>query len=125
MPGDPIDRAYLEIDGDQIYCDSIDIEPEDDSEFVTAMTKDNEPIGVSMGNRRYRIRADITVREDEDVDLHQLWEDKENVPAGVEFESGKTWEFSNGYVSKPGISARHGEKATWSLELLCYGLQIS
>ena len=125
MAGDIIDRAYLEIDGDQVHCDSIDIDPEDDSEFVTAMTPSNDPLGVSMGNRRYRLRADVTVREDEDVDFHQLWEEKESIPVGVEFESGVTWEFSEGYISKPGIAARHGEACKWSIEILAFGLQIS
>ncbi len=125
MAGDPIDRAYLEIDGDQVFCDSISTDPEDDSDFVTAMTKDNQPIGVSHGNLRHRLTAEMSVREDEDVNFHRLLEDKSNVPVSIEYENGETWDWSNGVISKVGMAARHGEKVTRSVDILAWGLQIS
>jgi hypothetical protein len=125
MAGDPIVNAFLEVDGDQIELDSVEIKPEDDAQFVTAMTRSGEPIGVSSGNRRYTITAEATIREDEDVDLHDLWESKSNVPTDVEFENGDTWAFSNGRISNPTPKANHGEPAKWSFDILCWGLQIS
>lgn len=125
MAGKSIDRAYLEVDGTRIICDSIDIDPEDDTDFVTGMTTDNEPLGIRSGNRRYDVRAEVTMNDDEDVDFHLLWQDKDNIPVSVEFEGGVTWAWSNGVISKPGLGARHGEKVTWSLELKCWGLQVS
>ncbi|HHE72818.1 MAG TPA: hypothetical protein ENL34_11125 [Chloroflexi bacterium] len=125
MPNKVIDRGYLNIDGDQVLCDSIDIDPEDDSEFAMAMTPDGEPLGVVSGSRRYRVRADVTMRADEAVDFHQLWVDKTSVPTEVQYEGGVTWAFSEGVISKPGNQSSHGEKAKWSIELLCWGLQIS
>jgi hypothetical protein len=84
----PIDRAYLDIDGINVACDSIDIEPEDDTDFVTAMTKDNEPIGTKSGNRRFSVSAKVTMTDDEEVDFEALWEEKTNVKVNVEFEGG-------------------------------------
>jgi hypothetical protein len=121
----PIDRAYLEVDGEQILCDSINIDPEDDTDFVTAMTPSNSPLGFKHGNKRYNITTDVTMSDDEDVDFHDLWFEKTNVPVEIEYEGGTTWSFGKGVISKPGVASTHGEKTTWSLELKCYDLAIS
>jgi hypothetical protein len=120
-----VTRAYLEIDGEQVICDTIDIDPENDSDFVTSMTTDNEPLDVVSGNRRHRVRAEVKLRQDMDVDFHQIWEDEDNVPVEVELEGGDIYAFSYGRIASPSISARHGEAATVSLEILCWGLQKS
>lgn len=120
-----IDRAYLEIDGTSVYCDSIDIDPEDDTDFVTAMTPDNEPLGTKSGNRRFSVSAKVTMMEDEDVDFDDLWETKSNVKVNVIYEGGTTHSFGRGVVSKPGVSANHGDKTTRNIELKCWQRVIS
>jgi len=120
-----IDRAYLEIDGDQLVCDSITIKATDGAQHITAMTPDNEPIGISRGNRQYSVSAELTMRDDEAVDFHQLWVDREEITVEVQFEGGVTWAWQTCELSEPGLSAKHGDKVSWSLELLCRGLQIS
>jgi hypothetical protein len=80
---------------------------------------------VTYGNKRYKIAADCTMTDEEDVDFHQLWSDKENVPVEVQYQDGTTWAFNNGVFSKVALASKHGEKTTWSLEILCWGLQIS
>ena len=121
----PIDRAYLDIDGTNVACDSIDIEPEDDTDFVTAMTKDNEPIGTKSGNRRYNVTCKVTMTDDEEVDFEALWEEKTNVKVNVEFEGGTYWTFGKGVIAKSGIAAAHGDKTTRNLDLKCWQRVIS
>jgi hypothetical protein len=125
--GDPIDRAYLEVDGEQVYCESIDIDLDDKTDWVDAMTKDNEPLGVVSGNRHGEIKATLAVREDDedDIDWIDLWEKKTNVTVVVEFENGRTFSFAKGVVSKPSEGAKHGDKATRQVELKCWNLVVS
>jgi hypothetical protein len=120
-----IDRAYLEIDGDQIYMDNIDIKMSDGTKMVTAMTPDNEPIGVVSGNREYAVSGDCTMQAEDAVDFHQLWVDKDEVPLEVQFEGGVTWAWDKAVMAAPGVKASHGDKVTWTIEMLCRGLQIS
>lgn len=125
--GDPIDRAYLEVDGEQVFCESIDPDFDDKTEWVDAMTKDGEPLGVVSGNRHATVKASIAMREDEedDIDWIDLWEKKTNVPVSIEFQNGRTFSFAKAVVSKPSTSSKHGDKTTWSVELMCWQLVVS
>ena len=123
--GDPIDRAYLEIDSTQVFCESIDPDFDDKTEWVDAMTKDNQPLGVVRGNQHGEIKATIAMLEGEEVDFIDLWEKKTNIPVTIEYQEGATLSFGKGVLSKPGISSKHGDKTTWSIELKCWNLVVS
>lgn len=125
MAGDIIDRAYLDIDGAQVFCDSIDIEPENDSDWVTAMTPDNNPLGVRGGNDRFGVSADITMRETEEVNFDSLWQERTIVKIMVEFEGGSVHTYQKAVVTKSGTAAKHGEEVKRSIELNAWDRIIS
>lgn len=125
MAGDVIDRAYFEIDGKQVYCDSIEEDPEDDTDFVTAMTPNNDPIGFRSGNLRYNLSAEVTMLAAEQVDFDKLWTAKRIVKAKVIFEGGKVHAYNKVVVAKPGTAAKHGEEVKRSIECKAYGRVVS
>jgi hypothetical protein len=125
--GDPIDRAYLEIDGVQLSCEDIDIKFDDGTQWVEAMTRDNLPLGVVRGNQKAEVSATVAMREDEedDIDLIDLYEKKTNVAVSVEFQNGRTISFGKGVVSAPNPSSKHGDKATYKVDLKCWEMTVS
>jgi len=125
--GDPIDRAYLEIDGVQLSCEDIDIKFVDGTQWVEAMTRDNLPLGVVRGNQKAEVTASIAMREDEadDIDLVDIWEKGTNVAVSIEFQNGRTISFGKGVISAPNPSGKHGDKATWKVDLKCWELTVS
>lgn len=125
MAGDIIDRAYLDVDGEQVFCDSIDIDPENQSDFVNAMTPNNEPLGIRSGNEQFDVKADVTMRATEEVDFDDHWHKKTIVKIMVNFEGGKTHSFGKAVVTKPGIAAKVGEEVKRSIELKAWSRIIS
>lgn len=125
--GDPISRAFLTVNGKKVVCESIEMDPDDGTEFVEAMTEDNEPLGVSHGNLKNTITAEIPMREGDtaDVDFDDLQETKSNVVTTVEFRSGRIHTFQKGVVAKHAPSSRVGEKVTRSVELKVWRRVIS
>ena len=120
-----IDRAYLEIEGDQILCESVGIDMEDGSAFVEAMTPDNEPLGFSRGNRKYTVTADVTMDESDPVDFHQIWADGDEFTAEVQYEGGLTYAWNRCILTSLSTKSQTGDKTTYSLSMLCMGLQVS
>jgi hypothetical protein len=125
--GDPIDRAYLEINGVQVTCESIDVDPDDKTEWVEAMTRDNYPLGVVRGNMKAEVKATIAMREAEadDIDILELWEKKTNVPVSIEYQNGRTISFGKGVVAKPAISSKHGSATNETLDMKCWEMTVS
>lgn len=125
--GDVIDRAYISFNGKKIVAESIDIELDDGTKLVEAMTKDREPIGFASGNMKATVKADLAMREDDqdDVDFHRLWSKQTNVSVTVEFEGGQSWTWNKGRIMKPSISAKTGDQAKRSVEIQAYQLSVS
>lgn len=122
--GDPIDRSYLDLAGIDVSCDSIDPDFDDSTDWVKAMTRNNEPLGLKSGNRTCDCKVDVTMREGE-INFLKIWKDKTNVPCTIEYESGRSFSFSKGRIGKPSISAREGEKVTWSFDMKLWMLSIT
>lgn len=120
--GDIIDRAYISFNGKTLVADSIDVELDDGTKLVEAMTRDREPIGFSSGNMRATIKADIAMTEDDvdDVDFTRLWSKQTNVSVTVEFENGQTYTWNKGRIVKPSIQAKQGDHSKRTVEIVAY-----
>jgi len=125
--GDPISRAFVNVNGKTAVAESVEIDPDDSTEFVEGMTEDNEPLGVSHGNMKTTITLEIPMREGDsaDIDWEDLQETKENVITTVRFRNGRTHTYQKGVVAKAPNSASTGEKASRSIELMVWRRAIS
>ena len=125
--GDPIDRAYLDLDATQVYCSSIEITWDDGQDWVEEMSRSNEPAGLAGGNIKCDIACEVNMKEDEeaDVDFYKLFKDRTNIPIIVEYESGRKFTWGKGRLVGPSISGGTGEKAGWSFTLKCHECVVS
>jgi hypothetical protein len=120
MAGNVVDKASIDISGDILWADSVDIAPEDDTDFVTAMTDDNSPLGIKRGNERFTVTAEVTMTVDDDT-VEAAWEDKRNVPVVVYFENGVTHSFAYGAIAKVDLAAKSGESVKRTIEIKAWG----
>lgn len=126
MAGNVIDKASIDINGEIYWADSVDIDPEDDTDFVTAMTDNNQPLGIKRGNERFNISAEISLTIDQTGDgLETAWSEKSNVPVIVYFENGETHSFSKGAISKIGLAAKSGESVKRTIEIKAWDRAIA
>lgn len=120
MSGYVVDKASLDIGSETLWSDSVDVSPEDDTDFVLAMTDDNMPLGVKRGNERFTISCEVSMTTDSD-ELEAAWEDKRNVPVIVYYENGPTHSFAYGAISKIDIAAKSGESVKRTIEVKAWG----
>ena len=124
MAGDIIDREYLDINGMEFEVETLNQDPDDSSNVVNAMTKNNQPVGMSRGNETWEITADVAVRVsnvDNMVALDDLFSNKTDVPVTVIQEGGKAYSYEHGFVTGLGESSSHGESVKRSIAIKAWG----
>ena len=117
--GDPIDRAFLIAGDNELQCSSISIKGQNGKDWVEAMTRDNEPLGLAGGNMKYDVdvEAPMTEGQSDDVDLHELMVNGTNVEFVVEAKNGDTYTWAKGQVVsvdssfKTGVDGRQAHQA--------------
>jgi hypothetical protein len=117
MANNVIDKVSIDVGSSILWADSVEVDTEDGTDFVDAMTDNNEPLGIKRGTEKFTITVEVSMTTDQDDEIDAAWEDKRNIPVTIYFDGGNTWSFSKGAISKAGISAKSGEAVQRRIEV--------
>lgn len=121
----PVDRCYLEIDGEIVICASIteDIDPTVNP--IEAMTRDNRIIGHAQGNPKLKLSAEAAMDADSEIDFEQMALDKTECSAFIEYEGGGSKTYIGCVVAKVTNRSQTGKEVVTSIELSATDLVIN
>lgn len=124
MAGDLLDREYLDINGMEFEVETLNQEPDNNSNVVDSMTRNGQPLGMSSGNLKWEITADLVVKASQldYIDaLEQYLTNVTEVPIVVMQEGGRSYGYTTGFVTGMGSSASSGESIKRSITVKAWG----
>lgn len=117
---DLVDRAYLELDGETIDCDSIDWEINGNKNPRKAMNKKNRPIGHAHGVPDIKVSCSFAMDLDLQTKFIKIQNNNDRFTVVVECESqsgsSETYSFLDCEIYSTKTSAKDGE-VTIDLEI--------
>lgn len=116
-----VDRAYLEIDGEIIDCDSIDDKVTGNKEPRKVMNRQNRPIAHKHGQPEYSISAEFPMDLALSTKFNRLLEENTSFTTTIEYSgqdgSSRIVSYLKCEVYEVNASAKEGDSATISLEI--------
>lgn len=116
-----VDKAFLELDGREIACKSLEVKGEDGTEVVEAMTRDGEALGFTSGTRKHTGSAEFSMRRDLGVDPLRIWYDKKEFPVRIEYDAYTALTYQRARFSDVSVSSEDGQAVTYKCELKLIG----
>lgn len=103
-----VDRAYLELDGEQIDCKSITVRTSGNKNKVNTMNRKNRAVGYTRGIPEFSIDADFPYDADLATNFDNLALSKTQFTTVVEYEDGDTFSYLDCQVDEVERSAGEG-----------------